>query len=127
MEKVRRSHPYIIDEITVCFASNSAEKEKYLRYVDNAINHFNHIFGVRDDENALFGFGMNKKEKRDLAGAIAFVKTAADSIEACKNDAELTQEQKDKIQKNIDAIKNVNTNGLAEYTRRADAAESKIQ
>ena len=92
MRKGLHAHPYITEEITVCFATNDREKENYLKYAENAIRHFDRIFGVNDGDTALFSFGMNKEEKRNLMGAIGFAKAG----------------------------------GLAEYTRRADAAEAKI-
>lgn len=126
MRKGLRAHPYITEEITVCFATNDREKENYLRYVDNVIHHFNYIFGVNDDTNGLFSFGMNKKEKRDLMGAIGFAKTAVEAVKVAKDGGELTDEKKAEIQANMNAMDDAQTGGLAEYTRRADAAESKI-
>ena len=38
-----------------------------------------------------------------------------------------TEEQQAEIQKNLNAMNDAQTGGLAEYTRRADAAEAKIQ
>ena len=126
MRKGLRAHPYITEEITVCFATNDREKENYLKYVDNVIHHFNYIFGVNDDTNGLFSFGMNKKEKRDLMGAIGFAKTAIDAVKVAKDGGEITEEKKAEIQSNMNAMDDAQTGGLAEYTRRADAAESKI-
>ena len=126
MRKGLRAHPYITEEITVCFASNDREKENYLKYVDNVIHHFDYIFGVNDDTNGLFSFGMNKKEKRDLMGAIGFAKTAIDAVKVAKDGGEITDEKKAEIQSNMNAMDDAQTGGLAEYTRRADAAESKI-
>lgn len=125
MRKGLRAHPYITEEITVCFATNDREKDNYLKYVDNVIHHFNYIFGVNDDTNGLFSFGMNKKEKRNLMGAIGFTKTAIDAVKAAEG-GELTDEKKAEIQANMNAMDDAGTGGLAEYTRRADAAESKI-
>lgn len=126
MRKGIRAHPYITEEITVCFATNDREKENYLKYVDNVIHHFNYIFGVNDDINGLFSFGMNRKEKRDLMGVIGFAKTAVDAVKVAKDGGEITEEKKTEIRGNMNAIDDAETGGLAEYTRRADAAEEKI-
>ncbi len=126
MRKGLSAHPYITEEIKVCFATNDREKEDYLIYVDNAINHFDYIFGVHDNEHALFSFGMNKKEKRDLIGAVAFTKTAIDAVKVAKSGGEVSDEKKAEIQENMNKMNDAATDGLAEYTRRADAAEAKI-
>ena len=126
MRKGLRAHPYITEEITVCFATNDREKENYLKYAENAIWHFNHIFGVNDDSKGLFNFGMSTKEKRDLKAAVAFTKTAFDAVKVAKNGGEITDEKKAEIMENMNAIDDAQTGGLAEYTRAADAAEAKI-
>ena len=127
MQKGLRAHPYITEEIKVCFATNDREKENYLKYAENAIWHFNKIFGVHDDEHALFSFGMNEKEKRDLKAAVAFTKTAFDAVKVAKNGGEITDEKKAEIMENMHAIDDAQTGGLAVYTRAADSAEAKIQ
>lgn len=127
MQKGLRAHPYITEEIKVCFATNDREKENYLKYAENAINHFNYIFGVNDDQKGLFSFGMSKQEKRDLKAAVAFTKTAFDAVKVAKNGGEITDEKKAEIMENMNAIDDAQTGGLAVYTRAADAAEAKIQ
>ena len=127
MQKGLRAHPYITEEIKVCIATNDREKENYLKYAENAIHHFDYIFGVHDDEHALFSFGMNEKEKRDLKAAVAFTKTAFDAVKIAKNGGEITDEKKAEIMENMNAIDDAQTGGLAEYTRAADSAEAKIQ
>lgn len=126
MRKGLRAHPYITEEITVCFAENDREKENYLKYAENAIWHFDHIFGVNDDRRGLFSFGMTTKEKRDLMGAVAFTKTAFDAINVAKNGGEMSEEKKAEIQQNLNTMEDANTDGLAKYSRAADAAEAKI-
>ena len=126
MRKGLRAHPYITEEITVCFATNDREKENYLKYAENAIHHFNYIFGVNDDEKGLFGFGMSTKEKRDLKAAVAFTKTAFDAVKVAKDGGEISDEKKAEIMENMNAMEDAGTGGLAEYTRRADTAEAKI-
>jgi len=126
MRKGLRAHPYIIEEIKVCFATNDREKEDLLKYAENAIHHFDYIFGVHDDEHALFSFGMNTKEKRDLKAAVAFTKTAFDAVKIAKNGGEITDEKKAEITENMHAIDDAQTGRLSVYTRAADAAEAKI-
>ncbi len=126
MQKGLRAHPYITEEIKVCFATNDREKENYLKYAENAIHHFNYIFGVHDDEHALFSFGMNKKEKRDLMGAVGFAKVAMEAVKVAKNGGEMSEAQAAEVQKNLNAMDDAQTGGLAQYTRAADAAEAKI-
>ena len=121
-----RAHPYITDEVKVCFATNERERENYLKYAENAIHHFNRIFGVHDEGRALFGFGMSKQEKRDLMGAIGFAKTAVEAVKVAKDGGELSEEKAAEIRENMDAMRDAQTNGLAKYTRAADAAEAKI-
>ncbi len=126
MQKGLRAHPYITEEIKVCFATNDREKENYLKYAENAIWHFNHIFGVNDDQKGLFSFGMSTKEKRDLKAAVAFTKTAFDAVKVAKSGGEMSEEKKAEIMENMHAIDDAQTGGLAVYTRAADAAEAKI-
>jgi len=125
MQKGLRAHPYITEEIKVCFATNDREKENYLKYAENAIHHFDYIFGV--ESKALFSFGMSKQEKRDLKAAVAFTKTAFDAVKVAKSGGEITDEKKAEIMENMHAIDDAQTGGLAEYTRAADSAEAKIQ
>ena len=125
MQKGLRAHPYITEEIKVCFATNDREKENYLKYAENAIHHFDYIFGV--ESKGLFSFGMSKQEKRDLKAAVAFTKTAFDAVKVAKNGGEITDEKKAEIMENMNAIDDAQTGGLAVYTRAADSAEAKIQ
>ena len=125
MQKGLRAHPYITEEIKVCFATNDREKENYLKYAENAIHHFDYIFGV--ESKGLFSFGMSKQEKRDLKAAVAFTKTAFDAVKVAKNGGEITDEKKAEIMENMNAIDDAQTGGLAAYTRAADSAEAKIQ
>ena len=126
MRKGLRAHPYITDEIKVCFATNDREKEDYLKYAENAIWHFDYIFGVNDNTKGLFSFGMTKEEKRDLKAAVAFTKTAFDAVKVAKNGGEISEEKKAEIMENMHAIDDAQTGGLSVYTRAADAAEAKI-
>jgi len=76
--------------------------------------------------NGLFNFGMTKKEKRDLMGAIGFAKNAVEAVKVAKNGGEISEEQQAEIQKNMNAMEDARTGGLAKYTRAADAAEAQI-
>ncbi len=125
MQKGLRAHPYITEEIKVCFATNDREKENYIKYAENAIHHFDYIFGV--ESKGLFSFGMSKQEKRDLKAAVAFTKTAFDAVKVAKSGGEITDEKKAEIMENMNAIDDAQTGGLAVYTRAADSAEAKIQ
>lgn len=126
MRKGLRAHPYITREIKVCFATNEREKENYLKYAENAIWHFDYIFGVNDNQKGLFSFGMTTKEKRDLKAAVAFTKTAIDAAKVAKDGGEMSEEKKAEIMENMNAIDDAQTGGLAVYTRAADSAEAKI-
>ena len=126
MQKGLRAHPYITEEIKVCFATNDREKENYLKYAENAIWHFDYIFGVNDDRKGLFSFGMTTKEKRDLKAAVAFTKTAFDAVKVAKSGGEISEEKKAEIMENMHSIDDAQTGGLAKYTRAADSAEAKV-
>ena len=69
---------------------------------------------------------MNKEEKRNLMGAVGIAKTAVEAVKAVKSGGDVTEEQRAEIQKNLNAMDDAQTGGLAEYTRRADSAEMKI-
>ncbi|MBQ7573538.1 MAG: hypothetical protein IJT23_04700 [Clostridia bacterium] len=116
-----KAHPYIKREIKVTFHT----KESDVDYTANAVAHFNRIFGVNDDQKGLFSFGMSTKEKRDLMGAVAGVKTAMDAVKAAK-DGEISEEKAKEVEKNLNAMSDAATGGLAVYTRRADEAEAQI-
>jgi len=121
-----RSHPYIDREIKICFANSERDRENCEKYLDNAIHHFDYIFGVNDDQKGLFSFGMSKKEKRDLAGTVAFAKTAFEAAKLAKNGGELSEEKQAEIQQNLNQMEDAQTGGLAVYSRRADALEDKL-
>ena len=95
--------------------------------LERTVIHFDNIFGVHDDRTALFSFGMSKKEKRDLMGAVGFAKTAMEAVKVAKAGGEMSEEQIAQVQKNMDAMNDAQTGGLSVYTRRADEAEAKIK
>lgn len=122
-KKGLRPHPYVKREIKLVFNTKESDTD----YTDNAVAHFNFIFGVHDSEKGLFSFGMSKQEKRDLKGAVAFAKTAAAAMKAAKEgEGSLTDEKKAEIEQNMHDMEDAQTGGLAEYTRRANAAEESI-
>lgn len=121
-----RAHPYITDEIKIVFANNEREREHCERYIDNAIHHFDYIFGVHDDERGLFSIGMTKKEKRDLKAMTSFAKLAAEAAKAAKNGGEISEEKKAEITENMNNMEDAETGGLAVYSRRADALEQQL-
>lgn len=123
--KGMRPHPYIKNEITICF---SKRDKRVASYADNAKAHLDVIFGVHDDEKGLFNFGMSKAEKRDLMGAVGMVKAMGTVAKAAMNGGEesLTDEQKAQLQQNFNAVDDAQSGGLAVYSRRADEAEARI-
>jgi len=126
LKKGLRAHPYITDEVKVVFANSERDKENCGKYIDNAISHFNYIFGVNDAEKGLFNFGMSKKEKRDLLGAVAFTKTAMAAVKAAKDGGEISEDEQAQIKENMAAMEDAATDGLSVYTRRADEFEAKL-
>ncbi|MBR3934780.1 MAG: hypothetical protein IKJ68_12860 [Clostridia bacterium] len=127
IRKGSMGHPYITDPIKVCMAKTDREREDNLKYVDNIMAHFDHVFGVHDSQRGLFQFGMTKEEKRNLKAGVAFVNTFVDAVKAAKQGEELlTEEKKAEIQANMNAMNDANTGGLSVYTRRADETEAKL-
>lgn len=121
-----RTHPYITDEVKIVFANSERDRENCERYIDNAINHFDFIFGVHDDEKGIFGFGMSKKEKRDLAAMTSFAKIASEAVKVAKNGGEISEEQKESVLKDMNNLEDAQTDGLAAYSRKADALEETV-
>lgn len=123
-KKGLRPHPYIKQEIKVCFNKNNRMDAEYAH---NAKCHFDYIFGIHDSSKGLFDFGMSKEEKRQLQGAVGMVQTFGTVFKAMKNGEDsITDEEKAKLEKNINAVEDANTGGMAVYTRRADEAEAKL-
>lgn len=118
-------HPYIVDEVKIVFADSERNKENGMRYLDNAIHHFDFIFGVHDDEKGLFSFGMTKNERRHLKAAVSFTKIAGEAVKAAKN-GEISEEKQAEITEHMNNMEDAQTGGLSVYTRRADALEAKL-
>lgn len=128
IRKGSMGHPYITDPIKVCMAKTDREREDNLKYVDNIIAHFDHIFGVHDGSRGLFSFGMTKEEKRNLQAGVAFVNTFVDAVKVAKEGQDaITEEKQAEIQKNMNAMNDAQTGGLSVYTRRADETEAKLK
>ncbi len=121
-----RAHPYITDEVKVVFANSERDKENCGRYIDNAISHFNYIFGVNDDEKGLFSFGLSKKEKRDIKAMASFAKIAVEAAKAAGNAGEVSDEKKSEIMEGMHAMEDAQTGGLSVYSRKADELEEKV-
>ena len=124
-KKGLRPHPYIKQEIKVCF---SKKDRSDMQYVQNAKRHFDYIFGVHDDERGLFGFGRSKAEKREDAAAIGMAAAFGTAFKAAtKGEDSITEADKEKLKESINALNDASTGGMAVYTRRADEAEERIR
>ena len=73
----------------------------------------------------LFNFGPTKQQRRESAAAVAMAGMFGAAIQAAK-DGEVSEETKEKVQEAMNKVEDAATSGLAEYSRRADAAESLI-
>ena len=117
-------HPYVRQEIKVCFAKNRKDNEIY---IDNAIHHFDHIFGKHSKEKGLFSLGLTQAEKRNIKSAAGMVDLFGTVIKGSKNGIDsITEEDKARLQADLNAVEDAATNGVGVYTRRADEAEAKI-
>lgn len=119
-------HPYAKREVVVVFR----KKDKQADYADNAIQHFDFIFGVHRDRTALFGGPSAQKKAEikagaDMLGAMASIAKAAakNGLEEAANDAEL----KAKMEQAIESGNEAQTRGLSKYTKAADEAEASVE
>ncbi len=62
-------NPYIKQPITLCFSKSESEFNKR-NYTVNVIQHFDHIFGVHDDQTALFSLRGSKDQQRQMKAAV---------------------------------------------------------
>lgn len=123
-KKGLRPHPYIKQELKICF---SKKDRSDAQYAHNAKCKFDYIFGVRDDERGLFGFGRSKAEKREDAAAIGMAAAFGTAFKAAtKGEEAITEADKEKLKEGINAMNDAATGGMAVYTRRADDAEARI-
>ena len=124
-KKGLRPHPYIKQELKICFSKNNRSDAQYAH---NAKCKFDYIFGVHDDERGLFGFGRSKAEKREDAAAIGMAAAFGTAFKAAtKGEEAITETDKEKLKEGINAMNDAATGGMAVYTRRADDAEAKIK
>ena len=107
----------------------SATTKQSIEFYDNQgmfrIHHFNAIFGVNDDRKGLFSFGPTKQQRREGAAAVAMAGMFGAAIQAAK-DGEVSEEVQAKVQDAMRKVEDAATSGLAEYSRRADAAEELV-
>lgn len=123
LPKGLRAHPYITETIRVCV--NDRDRHTGELEVNQIIHHFDTIFGVRDNSKGLFNFGPTKQQRREGAAAVAMAGMFGAAIQAAK-DGEVSEEAKAQFQDAMHKVEDAATSGLAEYSRRADAAESMI-
>ena len=120
-----RAHPYITREIKVVFQKGESSSADYSV---NAVAHFDAIFGVHDDETALFSMGggstqQKRKQKagRDLSnligGAVNAVMSGAD---------EPDKKLQNRFEEFQSSAAEANTGGMSVYSKRADDAEHQI-
>lgn len=124
LNKGVRIHPYITEVITVCL--NNRDKHQGELEINQVISHFNYIFGVNDDTKGLFSFGPTTQQKRDMAAMKAMGGMILSAAKVAKNGGEVTDEMKAQAEDAMKKAEDANTSGLAEYSRRADAAEDAI-
>ena len=123
-KKGLRPHPYIRQEIKVVFSTSERDTD----YTDNAVYHFDHIFGVHDNESALFSFKGSKNQQREFKAQVDIAKTALGAFKAIKNgtlneENEALKEQFGEMQQ---STAEAQTGGMSIYTQRADEAEEKV-
>ena len=116
----RRVHPYINEEITVQFDEGS------MIYLDGIIGHFNHIFGVKDNERGLFQMGPTTQQKREGEALKAVGSMFGEVIKAAK-EGEIPEDAAAKVADAMNKVDDAATSGLAKYSRLADEAEAKIK
>ena len=124
-KKGLRPHPYIKQELKICFSKSNRSD---VQYAHNAKLHFDYIFGVNDDRRGLFDFGMTKEEKRQMQGAVGMANAFGTVFKAAaKGEDAITEADKEKLRESMNAVNDAATGGMSVYTRRADEAENKIQ
>ena len=123
MPKGLRAHPYITETIRVCI--NDRDRHTGKLEVNQIIHHFDVIFGVHDDTKGLFNFGPTKQQRREGAAAVAMAGMFGAAVQTAKK-GEVSEETKVQFQDAMHKVEDAATSGLAEYSRRADAAESLV-
>lgn len=122
-QKGLRPHPYIKREIKIPFSRSERDTD----YTDNAVYHFDAIFGVHDDESALFSLGGNKNKQRNFAAQMELAKTITGTYKAVKSGTlnEDNEELKEQFGTMADKADEARTGGMSVYSKRADEAEEK--
>lgn len=119
-----QAHPYITEKITVCI--NKREKKIGTLDLNQIVSHFDYIFGVHDNTKGLFDFGPTKQQKREGEALKAMGGMFAAAMKAAKT-GEVSEEVKAQADDAMKKVSDAASGGLAEYSRRADATEAKIQ
>ena len=114
-----RAHPYSTGQITLSLTKDN------MIYVENIIQVFDGIFGVRDNSKGLLDFGPTKQQKREREAMKAMGGMFKEAIKAAKT-GEVSEEAVAKAQDAMNKVEDAATTGLAKYSRLADEAEAKI-
>lgn len=123
-QKGLRAHPYITRELEVVV--NKDDKRLGMLDVDHIIHHFNSIFGVNDDSQALFSFGPTTQQRRQGEAFVAMGNLFVAAANAAKN-GEVSEADAATVAEAMNKTADAATRGLAQYSRLADEAEAKIQ
>lgn len=119
-QKGLRVHPYIKQDIKLCFRTSEKETD----YAKNALQHLDGIFGVHSHDHALFG-GMTTAAKRDLKAKVDMAKLMGGAVKAAVK-GESGEGLQDKFVAAQNSAADALSDGLAVYSRRADEAEAKV-
>ena len=118
-----RAHPYVAETIRVCV--NDTDRHRGQLEVNQIIAHFNAIFGVNDDTRGLFSFGPTVQQRREGEALRSLTSTLGAAVQAART-GEVSQETLNQVQQTMNKVDDARTSGLAEYSRRADAAEAMV-
>ncbi len=118
-----RPHPHVTDVIRVCV--NDRDKEIGQLEVNQIIFHFDSIFGVRDNERGLFGFGPTTQQRREGEALNAVTDMVGAAFRAART-GEITAEDVAGVADAMNKVEDAATGGLARYSRLADEAEAQI-
>ena len=118
-----RPHPYITETIRVCIEKHDRHRGEL--EVNQIICHFNGIFGVGDDTKGLFNFGPTTQQKREGEAFKAMTGVFGAAIKAART-GEVPEGAEEMVADAMKKVDDAATSGLAEYSRRADAAEAAI-
>ena len=122
-KKGLRPHPYVKREVKITFHTREGDTD----YTDNAIAHFDYIFGVHDNETALFSLRGSKQQQREFKAQMDIAKAIGGALKAKKEGT--LSEDNEELKAQMEAAKEssdaANTGGMSVYTERADAAEDK--